>query len=58
LKEERVMLLEKWMEVDKNHKKEISAMMPKKSREDVKWILELWKMLKKERASKVGGRSL
>ena len=30
LKEERVMLLEKWMEVDKKHKKEISAMMPKK----------------------------
>jgi crooked neck len=30
LKEERVMLLEKWLEVDKKHKKEISAMMPKK----------------------------
>ena len=24
------MLLEKWMEVDKKHNKEISAMMPKK----------------------------
>jgi hypothetical protein len=30
LKEERVMLLEKWMEVDKKHRKEITAMMPKK----------------------------